>query len=98
MERPDKSIDRQLRGADLVHHAAAGIEYDSHADWRIAGWGEVLDRLRLIVFYDDEVFLFQIRHQASLLIRNRSDNIDQLDIDLDLRDQDRSHACHHHQR
>ena len=44
---------------------------------------EVLDLLLLAVFENGEVALLQIPHQAVVLVANRAQNVDQIDVDLD---------------
>jgi len=88
MNHRQEAVDGALRCADLALHASAHVENDADADRQIRRWQEVFDRLRLPVFFNDEVVDGEIRYRpvfSSLPdVDDGRDHVDQRDVDLQL--------------
>jgi hypothetical protein len=77
MNHRKEAVDRALRGANLGLHAQARVEHDAEADRQIRRWHEVFDRLRLPVFFHDEIVAREIRYRPALAVDDGRDNVDQ---------------------
>ena len=75
----EETIERILRRPHLVAcHASRRVQHDAQAH-RHALAAEVRDGLPRIVLEDEEVLLAEVRDEASLLIRDRGGDVDDLD-------------------
>jgi hypothetical protein len=94
----EEAVDGALGRADLALHAAARVQNDADADRQVPRWREVIDRLGLLVFLDDEVVDGEIRYRPFLLVDDRRDHVDQRDVNLQLSAQQCVHEQEHDRR
>src|SRR5260370_11186940 len=66
--------------SELVANAAAGIDDQRDGQGKIGFTTEVCDGLTLFVLEDSEIVFSQICNKFSLFVRNREENIDEVDV------------------
>ena len=76
LRRPALGFNQPLLTAAYVHQQA-----QRQRQIRLAG--EILDFLLLAVFEQREVLLLQVPHQPAVLVADRAEDVDQVDVDLD---------------